>query len=242
MEETWYDDFTAKKQPAKKEPPGSDAEPAKPPATAAGGDEEPEYLNKYLREHYSTDKRKVRAEEAAGRAGERRGGPAADQEGLSQPRGRVGDLHHQVPGAVCRGPLRLPPSALLDKLGACAFAAHRRLSMSVVYGYGGRETAVLSATLGRCSPHPDDKDITDALSAFLGPDRDFYASAGLPQYIWCIIRHIGIDAIVAGASKPGSDQADVQDEFMRVIYGSGECLLFHPKAGGCLVTGGVKVG
>eukprot|EP00899_Mesostigma_viride_P017806 jgi/Mesvir1/26026/Mv22553-RA.1 len=175
------------------------------------------------------------------------------------------------------GPLRLPPSALLDKLGACAFAAHRRLSMSVVYGYGGREyvvtydldhpdkeivfppwgeahprgedkagkrhrTAVLSATLGRCSPHPDDKDITDALSAFLGPDRDFYASAGLPQYIWCIIRHIGIDAIVAGASKPGSDQADVQDEFMRVIYGSGECLLFHPKAGGCLVTGGVKVG
>eukprot|EP00899_Mesostigma_viride_P028824 jgi/Mesvir1/9126/Mv07830-RA.1 len=107
-----------------------------------------------------------------------------------------------------------------------------RLSMSVVYGYGGRETAVLSATLGRCSPHPDDKDITDALSAFLGPDRDFYASAGLPQYIWCIIRHIGIDAIVAGASKPGSDQADVQDEFMRVIYGSGECLLFHPKAGG----------
>eukprot|EP00899_Mesostigma_viride_P021359 jgi/Mesvir1/29224/Mv20418-RA.1 len=161
MEDAWYDDFTAKKQPAKKEPPGSDAEPAKPPATAAGGDEEPEYLNKYLREHYSTDKRKD---------------------------GRV----------VCHS----------------------------------REVL----------PHPDDKDITDALSAFLGPDRDFYASAGLPQYIWCIIRHIGIDAIVAGASKPGSDQADVKDEFMRVIYGSGECLLFHPKAGGCLVTGGVKVG
>eukprot|EP00899_Mesostigma_viride_P004358 jgi/Mesvir1/13923/Mv16044-RA.1 len=181
---------------------------------------------------------------------------------------------------VCAaGPLRLPPAALLEKLGAHSFATHRRLSMSVVYGYGGREyvvtydldqpdrevvfppwpgdnprcgedkagrahkRAVLSATLGRCSPHPDDKDITDALSAFLGPDRDFYASAGLPQYIWCIIRHIGIDAIVTGASDRGRDQqSDVQAEFMRVIYGNGECLLFHPKAGGCLITGGVKVG
>eukprot|EP00899_Mesostigma_viride_P018731 jgi/Mesvir1/2685/Mv22864-RA.1 len=209
MEDAWYDDFTAKKQPAKKEPPGSDAEPAKPPATAAGGDEEPEYLNKYLREHYSTDKRKavhvrrVRVRRSRVRGDVRPGSP--------RQRDRVPPLGRSPP----RGE---------DKAGK----RHR--------------TAVLSATLGRCSPHPDDKDITDALSAFLGPDRDFYASAGLPQYIWCIIRHIGIDAIVAGASKPGSDQADVQDEFMRVIYGSGECLLFHPKAGGCLVTGGVKVG
>eukprot|EP00899_Mesostigma_viride_P029711 jgi/Mesvir1/9925/Mv05040-RA.1 len=52
---------------------------------------------------------------------------------------------------------------------------------------------VLSATFGRSRPHAEDEDCTRCVARSLGPLGDFYASAGLPQFVWALWRHAEIE-------------------------------------------------
>eukprot|EP00899_Mesostigma_viride_P000502 jgi/Mesvir1/10452/Mv12083-RA.1 len=89
---------------------------------------------------------------------------------------------------------------------------------------------ILSASLGAWYPSPDNADVTEGLRKLLGEDDDFYAGAGIPQFIWCILRFLALSGKQQPADRP---------QFLRVIYGDGRTLIFHPATDGCIVYSGV---
>ena len=95
-----------------------------------------------------------------------------------------------------------------------------------------RTHKVLSASLGAWYPSADNADVTAPLRKLLGEDNDFYAGAGIPQFIWCILRFL---AIGEPREQPAADRL----QFLRVIYGDGRTLIFHPATDGCIVYSGV---
>eukprot|EP00899_Mesostigma_viride_P028129 jgi/Mesvir1/8500/Mv12263-RA.1 len=50
--------------------------------------------------------------------------------------------------------------------------------------------SVLSASFGSWFSSEDNADVTDIITWLLGPERDFYAAAGIRQYVWCIVQYL----------------------------------------------------
>eukprot|EP00899_Mesostigma_viride_P015729 jgi/Mesvir1/24157/Mv10874-RA.1 len=94
---------------------------------------------------------------------------------------------------------------------------------------------VLSATLGTWYPSPDNVDVTKGVQALLGEDGDFYAGAQIPQFIWCILRLLAVDDPNLLLPPVGENR----EQFLRIIYGDGRTLIFHPATEGCIVYSGV---
>eukprot|EP00899_Mesostigma_viride_P012931 jgi/Mesvir1/21639/Mv04061-RA.1 len=92
--------------------------------------------------------------------------------------------------------------------------------------------SILSASFGNWFSSEDNVDVTDVITRLLGPDKDFYGSAGVTQHIWCIVQYLRAEGVIIEDSKC--------TRFLRVICGDGRTLIFHPDTKGCILKSGVR--